>query len=407
MRRKKLEQRRVELGYSQEGLAAELDVDRSTYARWERGVQGPYPWNRPRLAKALGLTPPQLRLLLDEDDEQPTRLLMPSSRKTASRLAGNDVIDALHAKVQEIQLDDRKAGGGLLLPELELYLAQEVAPLLTCTGVPARELFAATASITGITGWMAHDSGRDDQARQYFDRAYRLAQAADDHALAANACASMAHLAVELHQPQDALRIAAEGMRQARSAQGASRLVARLHSMRARALAQLGDHFGTTQALTDAEAVLGRASDEEPARWIAGFDHASLAAEAALCHLHLATQGEDGFGQAELREAERHAREVIRLRAGDRLRSRVFAQVILANVLARLGRTEESAQEAHTACRAAVSLSSARVVHRLQELGGVLSLAPGVPEVLAFRAALAGLAALPAERRGEIGQWPV
>ncbi|GAA2685905.1 Helix-turn-helix domain-containing protein [Actinosynnema pretiosum] len=404
MHRERLKKRRVELGYSQEKLAAQLDVDCSTYARWERGVQEPYPWNRPRLAKALELTAPELRLLLDEEGEQPPGL-SPSS--TRGGLAGSDVIELLHAKVQEIQLDDRRAGGGLLLPELEHYLAHEVAPLLTHTRVPARELFAATASITGITGWMAHDSGRDDHARQYFDRAYRLAQAAADHALTANACASMAHLAVELHQPQDALRIAAEGMRQARFAQDALRLVARLHAMRARALAQLGDHFGSTQALADAETVLGRAADEEPARWIAGFDRASLAAEAALCHLHLAAQDEGGDNRDELREAERYAREVIRLRLGDRVRSRVLAQVTLANILARAHRPEESAQEAHTACREAASLSSARVVQRLQALGGVLSPASHTPEVAALHAALAGLATLPSERRGEIEQWPV
>lgn len=51
-----LANRRVVVGYTQEGLAEALGVDRTTIGRWERGEQQPQPWQRPDLALKLGVT---------------------------------------------------------------------------------------------------------------------------------------------------------------------------------------------------------------------------------------------------------------------------------------------------------------------------------------------------------------
>ncbi|TKG66263.1 helix-turn-helix transcriptional regulator [Prauserella endophytica] len=55
-----LANRRVIAGYTQEGLAEALGVDRTTIGRWERGKQQPQPWQRPDLAHKLGITLEQL-----------------------------------------------------------------------------------------------------------------------------------------------------------------------------------------------------------------------------------------------------------------------------------------------------------------------------------------------------------
>jgi DNA-binding XRE family transcriptional regulator len=65
VRRLALTQRRTELGYSQEALANEIRVERTTVARWERGASYPQPWIRPRLAKALRITAEELADLLN------------------------------------------------------------------------------------------------------------------------------------------------------------------------------------------------------------------------------------------------------------------------------------------------------------------------------------------------------
>lgn len=59
-----LANRRVIVGYTQEGLAEALGVDRTTIGRWERGEQQPQPWQRPDLARKLRVTLEELDGLL-------------------------------------------------------------------------------------------------------------------------------------------------------------------------------------------------------------------------------------------------------------------------------------------------------------------------------------------------------
>jgi transcriptional regulator with XRE-family HTH domain len=59
-----LANRRVVAGYTQEGLAEALGVDRTTVGRWERAEQRPHPWQRPYLARLLRITLEQLDGLL-------------------------------------------------------------------------------------------------------------------------------------------------------------------------------------------------------------------------------------------------------------------------------------------------------------------------------------------------------
>jgi DNA-binding XRE family transcriptional regulator len=59
-----LANRRVVVGYTQEGLAEALGIDRTTIGRWERGEQQPQPWQRPDLALKLGVTLEELDGLL-------------------------------------------------------------------------------------------------------------------------------------------------------------------------------------------------------------------------------------------------------------------------------------------------------------------------------------------------------
>ena len=304
-------------------------------------------------------------------------------------------VTAIRAMSVAFQTADRQVGGGVLYGTVVRYLNSEIGPsLLNPSEDAGAALFAAASSITEIAGWMAHDAGQDSVARQHFDRAYRLASAAADDALAANVCASMSHLAGQFGQPHDAVRIADAGLSRTRSAAGTVRLVARLHAMRARGLAMRGDGAGCVTALTEAERILAHVDEEQPGEWIAHFDDGSLASEAALCLRQL----------GDLAEAERQARRVITLRGGDRIRSRAFAQLTLAGVLIDAGRVEEAAQIGQVVCEAVSSLTSARVRKRLDGLGIALEIHRAVPEVAEF------LTCLATARRGnqrEDTAWPV
>jgi tetratricopeptide (TPR) repeat protein/transcriptional regulator with XRE-family HTH domain len=63
-RRQGLADRRKAMGLTQEGLAGRLGVERSTVVRWERGENQPAPWQRPKLARALGVSADRLEELL-------------------------------------------------------------------------------------------------------------------------------------------------------------------------------------------------------------------------------------------------------------------------------------------------------------------------------------------------------
>ncbi|HEU5475178.1 MAG TPA: helix-turn-helix domain-containing protein [Actinophytocola sp.] len=76
-RRSRLARRRKSLGFTQEGLAGHLRVERSTVVRWEGGERTPQPWIRPRLAMALRLSPDQLDELLAEPDDPILRKALP------------------------------------------------------------------------------------------------------------------------------------------------------------------------------------------------------------------------------------------------------------------------------------------------------------------------------------------
>jgi len=316
----------------------------------------------------------------------------------ANGSAGSAVVDvvAMRTMVHALQAADRQVGGGRLYPMVVRYLHAEVAPALVDARADADsgELFAAAAAVTDIAGWMAHDGGQDSAARVHFSRAYRFATAAGSEPLAANVCASMSHLAGQLGQSTDAVRIAEAGLGRLRGADGTARLVARLHAGRAYGLALRGESRNCTDALADAERALASAGSTEPVEWAARYDEGSLASESALCLL----------GLGDLAGAERAAERVIELRDGDRVRSRAFGQLTLARVLVGVGRLDEAAALGATVCAAVPSLTSWRVRSRLVDLGAALRPHREIAGVTGF---LGQLAALPSGTAREEPTWPV
>lgn len=81
-RRVKLVTARKAAGYTQEGLAEALHVDRATVIRWEAGRHAPWPYMWPKLGKLLGVSRERLQELLAEEvrpDVQPIRLFGPAT----------------------------------------------------------------------------------------------------------------------------------------------------------------------------------------------------------------------------------------------------------------------------------------------------------------------------------------
>lgn len=362
-------------------------LDERAIGRWERGdVRLPSPHYRAAL-----------RAVLDVEHDWELGFgdrPHPAAISYAPSEAEPPTVEAIRRMASSVNVMDRKLGGGQLYATVVSYLQADVARALfaPCSGA---QVFAAAASLTEIAGWMAHDSGRDVDARTHFDGSYRLSLAAGSAALAANMCASMSHLAGQLGQIDDAIRLADVGLDRVSETGGVARVAARLHAMRAKGLALRGDGAGCLDALARAERALGGRNDNEHAAWSAHFDEGSLAAETASA-LHLL---------GDLGGAERHAGMVLQLRRGDRVRALAFGRLTLALILIDTGRTEEAAALGREVSAVAPTLSSARVRARLGELAMAVRSRPRAPEATAFLTDMARLDA--GGTREVINAWPV
>jgi len=96
-RRNGLASARRAAGYTQETLAAELYIDRSTVIRWEAGDHRPLPYIQPKLARLLGRSQEQLSELLDgrverlDDRRQALGIAAVDGGVAATPLPRNDI----------------------------------------------------------------------------------------------------------------------------------------------------------------------------------------------------------------------------------------------------------------------------------------------------------------------------
>lgn len=355
--------------HAQTGKAFALDE--RAVGRWERGtVQQPSAHYRAALRAVLAV---------DHDWELGFAEKPSAHVGAAEPVAEPPTVAAIRLMAGSFQTVDRRLGGGQLYATVLAYLHTEVARALF-TAREGSQVFAAAAAMTEITGWMAHDGGHDGAARNHF---------------ATNMCASMSHLAGQLGQVDDAIRMAGIGLDRALDTGGVARVTARLHAMRAKALATRGDRDACLRDLAAAEHALGGDDDHEHAAWSAYFDEASLAAEIA-CTLHLL---------GDLAAAERWAREVIALRGGDRVRSLAFGRLSLATIVADAGRPDEAASLGAQVCTVVGDLASSRVRHGLDLLVTQLGAHPPTPRIGALDEQVRQLHSAATSQGG--AAWPI
>lgn len=206
---------------------------------------------------------------------------------------------------------DRQVGGLHLYANVIRYLRSDIGPaIVAARRGQAAEMLRAAASFEGMAGWMALDAGRRDLATAHLRHALRLANAAEDGPLQADILAGMSHVALRLGNAPEACRLALAGLDRPDVA-GSRRLRARLIALEARGLGCLGDRPAARRQLGLACDLLKEPEPSE-SRWLGHFDVGSMAAEAAACLTDV----------GDIRAAMRHAEEALRLRGGDRARSR-------------------------------------------------------------------------------------
>lgn len=208
-----------------------------------------------------------------------------SQRATAGRQVGQADVDAVRDMAAMFSRMDQRRGGGHARTAVVQYLSADVASFLGGTyrdDHVRRDMFSAASELAYVSGWMAFDNGEHAVAQQYFTTAVKLAAEADDAPLAGHVLRAMAHQAVDLGHPKQALSLAQASVDGRRYTAAAPREKALLGVVHARALAAAGKTKAAAAALLRAEDDLAAAGPggDEPSR-VFFFSEASLAHETA------------------------------------------------------------------------------------------------------------------------------
>ncbi|MGH3829968.1 MAG: hypothetical protein ACRDRS_05865 [Pseudonocardiaceae bacterium] len=290
---------------------------------------------------------------------------------------------------------DRQVGGGHLYGTVVGYLHSDVAPRLFggAHGVEGKAVFTAAAALTELAGWMAHDAGRNDQARGHFGRALDMSRVGRDRQLSAHVLTSMSHLAYHTLRPHDGIRFARAGEDALSGGPRNPAVEARVFAMQARGFAALRKLSETVALLGRAEQALGHSYDEEPSEWANNFDEGSFASEAARCMRQL----------GKLPQAQRHAERILELRPAGHTRSRALGQLMLATVLIEQDQPEPACAVAQDVLDATRWLSSCQVIEQLHGLHRLLVPHRASAVVKDFLECLGEVS----RQRAWLDQWPV
>ncbi|WP_440581959.1 tetratricopeptide repeat protein [Streptomyces flavofungini] len=200
------------------------------------------------------------------------------------RRAGDAEAGAVEEAVRRIRLlDDRHGADGLYRrAAAPLRTAYALLDAGTTRQSTADRLHAGAGELAISVGWLAHDSGRFDDARSHYAEALATARVADDHALEAHAFCNTAFLARDTGRPREAVRAAQAATRAARHL-GSPRLLSLLALREAGGWAGLGDRAGCEHSLTRAHALFDRGGSPRDPEWMTFYGEAELNGLEAQC----------------------------------------------------------------------------------------------------------------------------
>ncbi|WP_369180567.1 hypothetical protein [Streptomyces mutabilis] len=250
------------------------------------------------------------------------------------RRAGAGHAGALEEAVRRIRLlDDRHGADGLYrraaAPLRTAYALLDAGATRQAT---ADRLYAGAGELAISVGWLAHDSGRFDDARSHYAEALATARMTGDPALEAHAFCNMAFLARDAGRPREAVRAAQAAQRAARPL-GSARLMSLLALREAGGWAGLADRTGCEQALIRAQALFGQGPSDADPEWMSFYGEAELEGLEAQCWSTL----------GDWPRAARHARRAAGLQDPHFTRNLALYSAELADDLARGGRPDEAA----------------------------------------------------------------
>ncbi|MEV4441719.1 hypothetical protein AB0K09_22450 [Streptomyces sp. NPDC049577] len=277
---------------------------------------------------------------------------------------GSTEIDALEHSVEVFRAWDASRGGGLQRKAVVGQL-NEVGGMLSYRHPEhlQRRLWGVAANLAVLAGWMSHDVGLEPTAQKYFIIAAHAAREGGDRPRAGEALSRAARQMVHLGRPDDALDL----MKLAKSGSGEEALPrtrAMLATIEAWAQASTGRGQAMRRTLGEAEELfVSDKGDVPPPSWMQMFDEADLHGMQALAYRTLADHDPSAAPIA-----QRHARQAIELRQGNRQRSMIFDYISMASACFIGNDPEQADTFARLALNSIGETSSHRTWDRLREM---------------------------------------
>lgn len=287
-----------------------------------------------------------------------------SATLPAQRRVGEVEVSAVEKAVRQIRLlDDRHGADGLYRKASQpLRAAYALLDAGTTTRrSTADRLHAGAGELALSVGWLAHDSGRFEDARSHYAEALATARLAGDAALEAHAFCNASFLARDTGRPRESVRAAEAGQRAA-GPLGSHRLLALLALREAGGRAGLGDRTGCERALGRAHTAFGRGPCAGDPEWMSFFREAELEILEAQCWSAL----------GEWSRAARHARRATRLQDPHFTRNLALYRAELTTDLARAGQFAEAAAAGHQVLDLMDRVRSSRIRTMLADAAAVL-----------------------------------
>ncbi|MFI6941836.1 hypothetical protein ACIBI4_21400 [Streptomyces sp. NPDC050418] len=290
-------------------------------------------------------------------------LAAPAAAVPSRRRVGGAEAEAVEEAVRRIRLlDDRHGADGLYRRAAgPLRSAYALLDAGTARQAVVDRLQAGAGELAISVGWLAHDSGRYEDARSHYGEALATARLLADPALEAHAFCNMSFLARDAGRPREAVR-AAQAAQRAAGLLGSDRLLSLLALREAGGLAGLADRTGCEQALARAQRLFGRGPCDADPEWMSFFGEAELAGLEAQCWSAL----------GEWSRAGAQARTAVGLQDPHFTRNIALYTAELADNLAREGRPDEAAATGRRALDLLAEVHSTRIASILRGTARVL-----------------------------------
>jgi tetratricopeptide (TPR) repeat protein len=300
----------------------------------------------------------------------------PAVAVPAPRRVGEAEVNAVEDAVRRIRLlDDRHGADGLYRRAAQpLRAAYALLDAGTATRRSTTDrLHSGAGELALSVGWLAHDSGRFDDARSHYAEALATSRVGGDPALEAHAFCNTSFLARDAGRYREAVRAAQAGRRAAKHL-SSSRLLSLLALREAGGWAGLGDRAGCEQALAQAQGLFDRGPSDADPEWMSFFGEPELESLEAQCHAAL----------GDWARAARHAYRATVAQDPHFARNLALYRTELATDLARAGSPDEAAAAGHQVLDLLDEVQSTRIQAMLAVTARVLLPQRRLPEVSTF-----------------------